>query len=175
MRVSGRTAPHELLERNAASRAYRAAARASIILVVLVALQGCAWRGEGLIEAGGAHAALRTPTGARMVLVLREPDRPLATLHGYRVLLDGRRLGRKLWVRRWSVAEGVRGLGVWIGRLERKGYGVGLLDHNSGAFYTLGEGAESLTGAVGHWVVVEGYVDGPHRVRVLHHRVLDHP
>ena len=51
------------------------------------------------------------------------------------------RLFGALRVTTWEVPEGLHGMAVWIGRLERRGMQLGLLDHDSGAFYLLDEEA----------------------------------
>jgi hypothetical protein len=53
---------------------------------------------------------------------------------------------------------------------------LGLQDRNSGAYYLLDpDAALELSPYVGLPVLVEGYVEGAHRVRVLYYRVLGTP
>lgn len=116
---------------------------------------------------------LQTSTGKQLRLIHGPDDAALDGLDGYRVLLQGQRVFRTLRVGSWEVPEGLHGMAVWIGRLERRGVQLGLRDHNSGAFYLLDSASwGDLDGAVGEWVAIEGYVDGPHEVVVLHHQVL---
>jgi hypothetical protein len=136
-------------------------------------LGGCAWKGEGLIEGRPLGPVLMTSTGQELRLVLGEQDRSLAELDGHLVMIEGRRALGALQVREWTLPEGVHGMAAWVGRLERRGAQLGLLDRNSGAYYVLDPDAwDALEGAVGAEVLVEGYVDGPHRVKVLWYRVL---
>jgi hypothetical protein len=95
--------------------------------------------------------------------------RPLADLDGYTVEVWGRRALGPLRVERWAVVEG--SLPAFVGVVERRGLQVGLLDQGSQAFYFL-DGVDALAEHVGDLVVVEGYVDGPHRVRVTAYRAL---
>lgn len=126
------------------------------------------------METTPTGARIVSSTGERMRLVHGPDDAALDALDGYRVVLEGNRLFGALRVTTWEVPEGLHGMAVWIGRLERRGMQLGLLDHDSGAFYLLDEEAwRELDLAVGQLVLVEGYIDGPHRVRVLHHQVLD--
>lgn len=135
---------------------------------------GCAWKGEGLIEGRALGPVLQTSTGQTYRLVLGEDDRMLAHLDGHLVLLDGRKAFGALRVGAWTVPEGLHGMGVWLGRLERRGAQLGLQDHNSGAYYLLdGDAWDALAGSAGADVLVEGYVDGPHRVKVLYFRILE--
>lgn len=134
---------------------------------------GCAWKGEGLVAHHGLGTTVTTPTGGRLKLVLGESDRALAHLDGHLVMLEGRRAFGSLRVTDWSVPEGTHGMAAWVGRLERRGVQLGLQDRNSGAYYLLDSASwPVLSGAVGQEVLVEGYVDGPHEVKVMFYRVL---
>lgn len=136
-------------------------------------LTACVWKGEGLIQSTPLGPVVQTSTGARLRLVHGPDDAALDGLDGFRVLLEGQRVFRTLRVSDWEIPEGVHGMAVWVGRLERRGVQLGLSDHNSGAYYLLESSSwPDLQDAVGSWVAIEGYVDGPHRVVVLHHQVL---
>jgi hypothetical protein len=51
---------------------------------------------------------------------------------------------------------------------------IGVQDRNSGAYYLVDpDSAETLKPYVGKTVLLEGYVEGAHRVRVLYFRVLE--
>lgn len=143
----------------------------SIALAML--LLGCAWKGEGLVESTSTGPYLQASTGQRWRLVPSEEDRILKHLDGQIVTVEGRRVFKNLTVKRFSIPAGVHGMSVWFGTLERRGVQLGLQDRNNGGFYLLQPGyPDAIEDAVGAQVLVEGYIDGPHRIRVLHHRIL---
>jgi hypothetical protein len=144
------------------------------VAVLLVMLSGCTWKGEGLIERTGIGPTLVTPTGKRFKLVHGPEDAAIAGLDGYRVLIEGRRAFGALNVRDWQVPEGLTGMPVFIGVLERKGVQLGLTDQSSGAFVFFDQSSwEELAPFVGRPVAVEGWIDGPSRVRVLEFESLE--
>jgi len=99
---------------------------------------------------------------------------PLAHLEGYLVHVDGRRVFRTVRVEDWQVPEGVHGMTAWVGELRTLGVQLGIQDRNSGGFYLLDAEAEArLADDAGKVVLVEGYVIGPHRVKVMYARVLE--
>lgn len=145
------------------------------LIAVLTCLFGvaCSWRGEGLIHSRPLGAIVQTSTGPELRLVLAERDRALAQLDGHIALLEGRRAFGALRVTRWTVPQGLHGMAAWVGPLDRRGVQLGITDRNSGAYYVLDRDAwPTLSGAVGQEVLVEGYVAGPHEVKVLWYRVL---
>lgn len=144
-----------------------------LVVGLMLALAGCTWKGEGLIESTPLGPRLMTSTGRHFKLVHGPADAALPGLDGYRVLIRGRRVLGTLSVREWEVPEGVSGMPVFIGTLERRGVQLGLTDHNSGAFVLFDSASwEELGEFVGQTLAVEGYVDGPHRVHVLVFEVL---
>jgi len=65
-------------------------------------------------------------------------------------------------------------MATWVGTLERKGVQLGLMDRNSGVFYFFEpNSAAPLSEFLGRQVMIEGYVEGPHLVRVLDYRLLE--
>lgn len=143
------------------------------VLVPLL-LTGCAWKGEGLVERTPTGPMLRASTGRSYRLAGGGEQGLLGRLDGYRLILEGRRVGKVLTVKSWTVPEGLTGMPVWLGRLERKGVQLGLVDHNSGAFYLVHpDNWPDLEGFVGENIVLEGFVDGPHVVRVLQFDPID--
>lgn len=144
----------------------------SIVLASLLA--GCAWKGEGLVERTPLGPYLQASTGQRWKLVYTDEHRALRHLEGQIVTIEGRRVFKNLTVKDFGIPTGEHGMNVWFGTLERRGVQLGLEDQNNGGYYLLDPGVpDALVDAVGGQVLVEGYVDGPHRIRVLHYRVLE--
>jgi hypothetical protein len=144
-------------------------------LVVFVSAQfvGCAHMAKGLVGSSRAGVVLEELHGSQVRLVLGPESQPLASLTDHYVEVRGLRGFGMLRVQEWWVLEGPHALPVWVGPVEVLGARVGLRDHSSGAFYLLGNGAKELLNEGGNWVVVEGYVDGPHEIHVMFHRLLD--
>jgi hypothetical protein len=144
-------------------------------MLLFVAVGGCAWKGEGIVTRAGQSAVLTTSTDDRYALRVdddQEGGRLLVQLDGHLVALTGKKLGKRVRVDEWSIVTGLHGMNVWIGRLERQGNQLGLLDHNSKAFYVVSRDArEELAPFVGQDVLLEGYVQGAHEVSVLHYEV----
>lgn len=117
---------------------------------------------------------MNTLDGERYRLALDTADaRPLAFLDGHTTEIDGTRVFRVVHVTDWKVPEGLHGMPVWVGALQQEGRRIGLYDRNSRAFYVLDDAATStLQGDVGKVALVEGYVEGPHRVHVVYYRLL---
>ncbi len=148
--------------------------RAVALAALVHAGTGCAVHVDGLVEADGARTWLRTAEGHRYRLVTTGEAAPMAALDGHLAHVDGRRVGRAVTVEDWTVTEGLHGMTAWVGRLQWMGAQLGLQDRNSGSFYTLERGAEDALGDHAEKVVlVEGYVVGPNRVKVLYYRVLE--
>jgi hypothetical protein len=60
--------------------------------------------------------------------------------------------------------------------LVGRGVQLGVQDRNSGAYYLVDEAAvQDLEPFIGKPVLLEGYVDGAHRIAVLYYRVLAQP
>ncbi len=152
-----------------------------MLLWIAAAHAGCAWKGEGIVtpaaEAADDAAVLTTSTGETLRLKIDPTsgdDRLVAHLDGHLVAVEGRKLGRGITVREWSIVTGLHGMNVWIGRLVQQGGQLGLMDHNSGAFYVVERDArEELSAFIGRDVLLEGYVAGAHEVSVLHYEVFD--
>lgn len=129
-----------------------------------------------MVEESPLGPRLETSTGGRLKLVYGERDRALARLGGHIVVLEGHKMFRTLKVQSWTVPEGLHGMAAFIGTLERRGVQLGLTDRNSGAFYLLDEDSwQVLAPFEGEEILVEGYVAGPHVVKVMHHQVLTGP
>lgn len=146
----------------------RTAAIAGMLLV-----QGCAYHQTGLVETGPRGTLLVESDGKTVALVLGEEASPVKHLGGHLVDVRGQRFLRNVRVGDWRVPEGLHGMAAWVGPLTPMGSQLGVQDRNSGAFYLLDAEAESaLRAHAGQSVLLEGYVDGPHRIKVLYYRVL---
>lgn len=126
------------------------------------------------METGALGSSLNASTGQHWKLVYGPEHRALTFLDGQIVVIEGRRMFKNLSVDKFTIPAGVHGMPVWYGTLEQRGVQLGLTDRNNGGFYILGrESWEGLRDYVGAEVLVEGYVDGPHRIKVLYHQVLN--
>ncbi len=142
-------------------------------LATWAATAGCAFHATGLVDSSGPGVRLTEVTGERWRLVLLGPSEPLSELDGLIAEVDGQRIFRTVRVGDWRVREGVHGLPAWVGPLQQMGAQVGIQDRNTGQFFWLDEQAARVLGPyVGSTALLEGFVDGPHRVRVTHYRVL---
>ena len=137
-------------------------------------LSGCVVRLQGLVHESRPGAQLEVPDGTRYRLVTVGDAAPLAQLGGHLVHVDGRRIFRTIRVEDWQVPEGVHGMTAWVGELRTLGVQLGIQDRNSGGFYLLDAEAEArLSDDAGKVVLVEGYVVGPHQVKVMYAKVLE--
>ena len=150
--------------------------RAWLAIAAVTLLASCASKVVGIVEPADGGMRLITPVGKEVRLVLLEDARSIRYLDGHMVEVRGPKLGKTLKVRDWKVREGLHGLAVWVGPLEARGVQVGVHDRNSGGFYLLDdEAARDLEIYAGHPAVLEGYIEGPHRLHVVYYRVLGDP
>lgn len=153
----------------------------SALAGVLLLLSGCATHAIGIVAPADGDVLLTTVHGEDYRLVLDEDTRPLQYLDGHTAEVEGPASFGRLRVRDWSILEGLHGLPVWVGVLEWRQGALGLQDRNTGAFYYVDpDNEEVLDPFAGTPVLLEGYVEGAHRVRVVYFRVLadegeDHP
>lgn len=134
---------------------------------------GCVAHTQGLVRLDEGAALLLEPQGKLTRLRLGQDSAPLQHLEGHLADVDGVRSPLGLWVVDWKVPQGLHGMEVWVGPLGELGVQVGVQDRNSGAWYELlPDSASLLRPYVGEVVLVEGYVEGPHQIRVLSYRVL---
>ena len=137
--------------------------------LLLVLPGGCAVSLVGVVEPAERGMVLSTVEGHEHRLLLDGPSRPIQALDGHLVEVEGRKVCRRVHVEEWRVLEGPHGLATWAGRVVAYGVQIGIEDHESGAVYFVDDlAAEKLRPYLGEIVVVEGYVDGPHRIRVLY-------
>ena len=151
--------------------------RALLVLGLAVWLApGCAVKATGVVHPAQPRPTLDTFDGQSWELSTSGDAEVLQWLDGHSVKVEGTAIGRRLRVSSWTVTDGLHALQVWVGPLVVDGAQVGLLDHNSGAFYIVdGAAADTLARYRGLPVLLEGWVDGAHRVRVLYFRVLADP
>ncbi len=151
----------------------------SVVLVAGIAaaiLSGCAVRTTGLVRPSDTGARLIESDGEEWRLVLLGPSVALGSLDGHTVWVSGQRFLGAIRVADWKVVDGLHGMHAMVGPLRRMGAQIGVEDRNSGAFYWLDDAAaRKLEGHVDGIVLLEGYVDGPHRLHVMFFRVLTAP
>jgi hypothetical protein len=143
----------------------------------LLLVSGCPFHDVGLVRPVDDTTTLEDIDGFTYRLILTDADAaPLHYLDGHTADVWGTRLFHNVHVTDWKVIEGLHGMPAWVGTLEEKGVQLAILDRNSKAWYVLDRDAtESLEPYVGKVVLVEGYVDGAQRVRVVYFRVLAEP
>ena len=149
-----------------------------LMLLLLFALvgAGCATHRVGLVHAAEGPIVLESMDGKKVRLVTLGDAAPIAHLDGHMLEVWGQRLFGAMRISKWRVDQGIHGLATWVGKLEAHGVQIGLHDRNSGGFYFVSEKIEDeLAPHLGKQVLLEGYVDGPHRIQVLFYRVLARP
>jgi hypothetical protein len=121
----------------------------------------------------GSGTGLTTVEGERWALGLPPEAAPLAWLDGHLAEVEGTHVGHKVRVTDWKVLEGLHGLQVWVGPLDVMGIQVGIADRNTGSYFILDEASWDVLGPfAGRTALVEGYVEGAHRLKVVYYRVL---
>ena len=145
--------------------------------IVAITISGCAVYHQGqLLGEDGRRVRLYIQDGRELSLVTGPDSSGLMYLDGSMVEVWGRKVVGGVVVNDWKVVSGPHGMATWIGTLELRGIQLGLMDRNSGAFYFFEEYSSApLSDFVGREVMIEGYVEGPHLVRVLDYRVLEKP
>lgn len=144
-------------------------------LLVLVA---CGWSSHraGLIEVQGDAVGLRAPTGQVLGVVQRGEGEVLARLEGCIVEVSGPRIGRRQWVREFTVVDAGDGSPPFVGVLRRYG-GNWLIDDVNSAATLLIEPDQGVDLApyAGQRVVLRGVVVGAQTLRVIGIRALEEP
>ena len=149
-----------------------------VLLQVLLwpLLGGCVRTVQGVVQVS-ANQDVRLEHvygGDTRLLFADSEDRLLHSLSGHSVVVEGKVTAAGVRIGGWRVLEGPHALPVWIGVLQLRGGELGLFDRNSDVFYYLEkESSKHLYSSVGRWAVLEGYVDGPHTLRVMYYDVLD--
>ena len=153
--------------------------RQAILAVGWIALAlgstGCAIHLTGFVAplAECRGTGLTTLEGRVYKLVLGPDSAPLGFLGGHLVAIDGAQSGARVRVTEWEILEGLHGLQVWVGPIDILGIQVGLADRNTGSYFVLDEASwDVLAPFIGKTVLVEGWVEGAHRLKVVYYRVL---
>ena len=124
----------------------------------------------------GSRAELHAFNGGSMRLVLEGEARWLLACDGCEVMVEGRRAGRKLWVRDFEIRRASDGSQPYVGVLKRYGAQLSIDDRTTGQHVFLDPlSATALLPYEGHPVLVIGFVIGAQTVRVMAFRVLDEP
>jgi hypothetical protein len=145
----------------------------AFLLVAMCATGGCEFHEIGLVHGSPGQTTLDTPSDGQFQLGLGEDARPLRYLDGHEAEIWGSRIGHRVHVTDWKLGEGLHGMPSFVGVIEEQGAQIGMLDRNSKAYYVFDqESIPVLRPMAGKTVMVEGYVDGAHRVRVLFFRLL---
>ncbi len=127
-----------------------------------------------MVEPTTAGSRLTTVNGHVYRLVLTGSATPIHSLDGHLVDVWGPQFLRTVRVARWTVGEGLHGMPTWVGELVPMGDQLGIQDRNSGVFYMLDDKTAALLGpSAGGIALIEGYVDGPHRVKAVYYRILE--
>ena len=143
-------------------------------IAVFTWVAGCSFHASGLARPDGAGVSLEQMDGHIVRLVTGPESFPLRALDGHSITIDGQRIGRTVRVGAWTVDDGLHGMPVWVGPVRLMGAQIGIEDHNSQAFYWVDDdAARTLAPHADKVVLLEGYIDGPHRIHVLYWRSLD--
>ena len=142
--------------------------------LILWALLGCSIHTEvsGVVrsepEKPSAPVELDTLSGKAYQLKLGGEQELFYALSGNSVALAGPRLGQTIWVRHWRVVTGADGSTPYVGRLEKHGANLILLDRNSGRRFSFDEGSLSkIQPGVGDTILVRGFIVAPHVLHVV--------
>ena len=144
-------------------------------LAFLVLVTGCQAHFRGMVDAGpDVRTALVTYEGKKFQLMTMGESAPLGRLNGYLVDVWGQKVCRTIRVDDWKAPTGIHGMTAWVGELQNHGVQIAFDDRNTGGFYFVHQSdEEEMRQFIGHTVLVEGYVEGNHRVQVMHYQVLD--
>lgn len=164
-----------VLSRHGSARSTRGQGRRGVAWIAAAFLAaGCTAHVRGLIAPVDGRPVVTTIEGKRYGLVLFGDAAALAALDGHLVQVDGPHALGLLGVTRWRVLDGLSGMTPWIGRVAVLGSQVGLEERGTATFYWLDDQtSRALRDHPGALVLVEGYVDGPHRIRALSVRALE--
>ncbi|MCB9663546.1 MAG: hypothetical protein H6732_05520 [Alphaproteobacteria bacterium] len=127
---------------------------------------------SGLLAERGPETWIEAPSGKARPLSGAEVER-LRHLAGLVVDVEGTLRRGAIEVESWSILQGPLGFEAHVGLVDAGVSGVVLREVGTGKVLGLhGDPAEALWDEVGQWVLVEGIVDGPLRVRVMGWRPL---
>ena len=156
-------------------RLRRQAAQAVAWIALATGLGGCAIQVTGIVAplGDGSGTGLTTPEGERFRLALPPDAAPMAYLDGHEAEIEGNQVGKVVHVTDWTIVGGLHGLQVWVGPLDVMGLQIGIADRNTGSYFFLDEASyDVLEPFAGETILVEGWVEGAHRLRVVYYRVL---
>lgn len=145
------------------------------MLIAALLLTGCSLRASraGLLDVEPTRVVLIEQSGRRSRLETERHATELRYLDGCGVEVEGPRLGKRLYVREWSVTDAGDGSQPFVGELVRSGGRWAIEDVSSSTTILLTGG--SLTGLAAHAgqpVLVVGFVAGPQEVTVVSWRAL---
>ncbi len=130
-------------------------------------------RRAGLLEKPGTTIRLAATDGKHFRLILGESSRPLRSLEGCQVSVEGCRIGAWLVVKNWKVTDAGDGSEPYIGILRQHGSRLLLEDRNTGMPLLLDQAsAAELEPFVGRMILVIGFIVGAQEVGVVAYRVI---
>ena len=139
----------------------------------IVLVSGCATARKGFIEIDGPTVLLVESRGTKIPVKGPSLELGLRQLDEHLLQVWGKRTPNAFRVDRYRVLEGTHGISVWMGRIAIRAGVLGLVDVEGSLFRPLREMEEgALTEHIGDLVLVEGYIEGAERVRVVYYRVL---
>ncbi len=131
-------------------------------------LVGCAVHRVGLVDVAPEPSLTSAEGGRERLVLVGEGPRRLGHLEAHLVEVEARRAGGRLTVSSFRVLEGPHGMPVWFGPVQVLGSQVAIADLASGGTVLVDDAAAAeLRSLAGAWVAIEGYVEGPQRIRVL--------
>jgi len=131
---------------------------------------------SGVVRVETEAVHLDTISGQDYRLRLGPEEALFSGLSGNSVALVGARLGSRIWVRHWRVVTGADGSTPYLGRLERHGANLILLDRNTGRRFTFdAQSLSDLEQAVGAQILLRGFVVEPHVLHVIDWEILAAP
>lgn len=142
----------------------------------LALLAGCALSASrtGLVRPEGDRVLLETYEGRRVALTLDAEAEPVRYLEGCVVVVEGPRLGKRVWVKDWYVQDAGDGSSGFVGLLRRHGSNLVIDDRNTGTTLRIEDvSAARLRGMEGRTVLLLGHVVGGGIVEVVGVRVLE--
>jgi hypothetical protein len=129
---------------------------------------------SGVLRSEADAVYLDTISGQDYSLQLGADASMFSGLSGNSVALVGPRIGRRIWVRNWRVVTGADGSIPYMGRVERHGANLILLDRNSGRRFTFDASSlEKLDDAVGSQIILQGFAVETHVLHVIDWKILD--
>jgi hypothetical protein len=143
--------------------------------MLLLALLGCALHTSraGLVQPGDDVVTILAYDGKSYRLHLDEDSEAIRYLDRTVVKVEGRRLGRGLWVKDWYVQDAGDGSGGFVGRLRAYGSRLVIDDRNTKRTLVIADGtAPELRDLVGENVLLLGHVVGGETIQVAAYRHL---